>query len=75
MENEYEHFRHILADGLASYKARLGQNNSEIGYRLGIGHTTVARILNGEPITTSTDTFLRIMGAAGLVIKKKEEAK
>lgn len=73
MANEYEHFRRMLADGLAVYKARLGRNNSEVGYRLGISHTTVARILNGEAVTTNTDTFLRIMGAAGLVVRKREE--
>ena len=73
MANEYEHFRRMLADGLAVYKARLGRNNSEVGYRLGISHTTVARILNGEAVTTNTDTFLRVLGAAGMVIRRKKD--
>ena len=73
--SEYDNFRRLLADGLARFKARRGMNNLEVGNYLGIGHTAVSRILNEETVMLNQDTFLRIMGAAGLVVKKKEEEK
>lgn len=71
--SEYDNFRRLLADGLARFKARRGMNNLEVGNYLGIGHTTVSRILNEETVMLNQDTFLRVLGAAGMVIRRKKD--
>ena len=72
-ENADQRFREALADGLAAYKNRTGQNQEQIGKELGVSVPTIRKIRNGEPVEIRTDSVDRLLRCAGYKIVREEQ--
>ena len=73
-QQRYERRSQTMADGLASYKNRVGATNERLANELAIGKNTVTRLLNGEDVKLSIMTYWRLLELTGLEVelKKKE---
>lgn len=66
--------RRVLAEvgeALLLTKHRRQATNKELGHALGIGHVTVASILNGQDVAIGTERFLAVLDLCGLEVRKK----
>lgn len=69
----YEHRNQMLADGLDAYKHKNRLTNADLGRGLGLGTQTISKLLNGEEVKLSTNTFWQLLEMAGLAVKRRDE--
>ena len=67
--------RGMVADGLAAWKNRKDMTNVTAGAFLGVGHETVAKLLKGQDVKMSYDTFLLLIEVAGLTLATPANSK
>lgn len=75
IEARYAARAQALADGLAAYKNRNGCSLIEMGRVLGIGHVSVARLLDGDrTIRLPMETIWRLEDLARKILEENEKA-
>lgn len=75
IEARYERIRHCIGDRVARTKHQKKLKLMEMANSLNMGHSTVAKIMDGEDVMLTTTKFLQILDVAGLMLvdKKKDE--
>lgn len=64
----YRKLRHSIGDRVADTKRKKKLKLMELANGLNMGHTTVAKIMDGEDVTITTTKFLQILDMAGLML-------
>ena len=65
--------RERIADGLAAYKNRHKLSDEALGLGLGLGRSTIAKILNGEEVTLKTDKHFKVLALSGYQMRRMQD--
>lgn len=66
--DRYAKLRCCIGDRVATAKRREDLTLMQVAQGLSMGHTTVAKIMDGEDVSMSTTKFLQILDMAGLML-------
>ena len=73
IQNRCEARSQMLADGLAAFKNRHHLTNMNIGSEVGLSHSAIAKILDGEDLRIHTMTLFRLIEIAGLELRPRKK--
>lgn len=69
----YRKLRLCIGDRVASAKRRKDLTLMELASGLNMGHTTVAKLMDGADVSLTTTKFLQILDLAGLMLVDRRQ--
>lgn len=72
-QERYRKLRVCIGDRVASAKRREDLTLMELANGLSMGHTTVAKLMDGADVSLSTTKFLQILDLAGLMLVDRRQ--
>lgn len=74
-DERYRKLRHSIGDRVALARHREKLKLMDMAQRIGMGHTTLSKLMDGEDVLLSTTRFLQILDLAGLkIVEKRKDA-
>lgn len=73
MTERYRRLRVCIGDRVASAKRREDLTLMDLANGLSMGHTTVAKLMDGADVSLSTTKFLQVLDLAGLMLVDRRQ--
>lgn len=73
IQNRCEARSRLIADGLAAFKNRYHLTNMNIGSEVGLSHSAIAKVLDGEDVRIHSMALMRLIEIAGLELRPRKK--